>query len=170
MDKNERKKLNKLKLIPYYHKDYDKVAEKADKSGNFIYNNWWYLHGELERLLRYDKASAINAKECQDLIRMFPRVSKLSKDKGVWKGEVYKINLIPHLYVNDTIECQVIGIDDPCVGYFWTTEESPLEITTKEGETFRGTYWKQRGLVCLKHDLEACSFALQKYKEKSLVL
>lgn len=164
--------MNKLKLLPYYHEDYDKIEKEAVNTNNFTYNNWWYLHGELENILHYDKASVINAKECPELVKMIPYVSELRfgvKDE-FWKGTVDKINLVPHLYINDIIECEVIGIEEECIGYFWTTEELPLKIFSKTGEIFTGTLWKQRGLVCFKSDAEGCKYALRKYKEKAVML
>lgn len=162
--------MSKLKLLPYYHEDYSKIEKEAINTNNFIYNNWWYLHGDLEDMLHYDKASAINAKGCSELVKMAPYVSGLGfsvKDE-FWKGTVDKIYLVPHLYINNIIECEVIGIKEECIGYFWTTEELPLKIFSKTGEIFTGTHWKQRGLVCLKSDTEACEYAFKRYTEKTL--
>lgn len=163
--------MNKLKLLPYYHEDYSKIEKEAINTNNFIYNNWWYLHGDLEDMLHYDKASAINAKECPELVKMVPYASKLGfGDDEFWKGTVDKINLVPHLYINGIIECEVIGVKEECVGYFWIAEELPLKIFSKTGEIFTGTHWQQRGLVCLKSDTEGREYALRKYKEKAIML
>lgn len=140
----------KLKLLPYYHENYDSIAREAEKTGNFAYNNWWYLHGKLEDILGYDKASVINAKECPEYIRMIHGIDSLSGDKTI----------IPELYINDIIECEVVGVEEPCIGYFWTTNKWAKEC-------FDDPHWDQRGLVCLKSDIGGCEYALSRYKEKS---
>lgn len=50
------------------------------------------------------------------------------------------------------VPVEIEGIPDPCVGYFWITKYTDT--------------WVQRGLVCLKSDLEGCEYAEHKYKEK----
>lgn len=147
----------KLKLLPYYHENYDSIAKEAVKTGNFIWGSWWYLHGKLEDILGYDKASVINAKECPEYIRMIHGIDSLSGNKAI----------IPELYINDIIECEVVGVEEPCIGYFWTTNEWATTISSESGECFDNPHWDQRGLVCLKSDVEGCEYALKKYKEKS---
>lgn len=163
--------VNKLKLLPYYHNDYDKIAKEAERSNNFAYNNWWYLHGDLENRLHYDKASMINAKEYPEFIRMIPEFDKLGSNGEFWRGNVQSFNFVPNLYINGIVECEVIGIDEPCVGYFWTADELPLKMTClTTGEIFEDIHWHQRGLVCLKSDIESCDYALKKYIEKSQII
>lgn len=160
----------KLKLLPYYHENYDSIAKEAEETGNYVCNNWWYLHGKLEDMLHYDKASIINAKECPEYIQMVPEIEKLGSNGDIWKGKAISSKYIPWLYLNNIVDCEVVGIEEPCVGYFWTTNSAPLEITLIDGKTFKGVYGYQRGLICLKSDVESCEYALSKYKERSMVI
>jgi hypothetical protein len=164
------KHMSKLKLLPYYHDNYNNIVKDAIKSENFAYNNWWYIHGILEDLLGYDKADVINAKECSEFIRKFPKVDSLRYNGKIWIGGTDNITFEPHLYINDIIECEVIGIDELCIGYFWTVDESPLRVTSKSKDVFNGDYWRQGGLVCLKSDIEGCRHALRMYTEKTKIL
>ncbi len=161
---------NKLKLLPYYHENYDSIAKEAEETGNYVYNNWWYLHGKLEDILHYDKASIINAKECPEFIKMVPEAEKLGGDGTIWTGRVKSFKFIPWLYLNDIVECEVLGIEEPCVGYFWTTDELAMTITSESGECFDDHHWFQRGLICLKSDIESCEYALKKFTEKETFL
>lgn len=165
MDRKERKD-NKLKLVSWYDDNYKSIIKKAEESNNVAYADWWYLHGKLENIFGYDKASIINAKECPQYIRKLPNTSSLGSDGNIWKGKTSEFEFIPYLYLNGIIDCEIIGVNEPCIGYFWTTNESPLEITNDSGEVFRDIYWHQRGLVCLKSDKEGCEYALKRYKEK----
>lgn len=163
--------MSKLKLLSFYHDNYNDLIKEVKKSENFVYNDyWWYIHGKLEEALHYDKASIINAKECQDFIKMVPEFNEMKKNKGIWTGTVNSFNFIPYLYIDGVIECEVIGINEPCIGYFWITNEYPMILTSKSKEIYKGTYWDQRGLVCLKSDEEGCNFALKKYNEKVIIL
>lgn len=159
--------MGKLKLLPYYHKNYDSIYKEAENTDNVAYNNRWYLHGELEYRLGYDRASIINARECPEYIKLVPEVDRLKGYENIWTGKVDSFKLIPHLYAKGIIECEVIGIEEPCIGYFWTTNELPMMITSKDGMKYEGTYWFQRGLICLKSDIEGCEYAFKKYNEKT---
>jgi hypothetical protein len=66
------------------------------------------------------------------------------------------------IYINGIIPVKCFGIEEPCVGYFWTID--------KEDIIYKGNkypHWKQRGLVCLESDENARKWALKKYQEKS---
>lgn len=131
-----------LHIIPdlYYagSEDYTKKIENVpmeerDNAG------FWYLHGKLEELLGFDKAIISN---CKTL--------------GISKPFKYGDNLTTNkLYLNGIYPCEVEGIEEPCVGYFWATDEVD------------GYRWMQRGLVCLKSDETACQYAEKKMNEKS---
>ena len=157
----------KLKLLPDTHCNARKIVNDAKQTGNLLHNNWWYLHGHLSDIVGYDKASIINAKDCTEFVKELPEFMKLSYNGESWEGAVQTINLIPHAYINGVVECEVIGVSEPCVGYFWTTNEEPLRIIAENGEVFTSIHWDQRGLVCLKSDIEACADALEKYTKKS---
>lgn len=162
--------MSKLKLLPYYHENYDSIAKEAEETDNLVYNNWWYLHGKLEEILHYDKASVINAKECPEFIKMVPKAEHLGSNGTVWIGRVKSFKFVPWLHINDIIECEVLGINEPCIGYFWTTNELAMTIVSESGECFDDCYWQQKGLVCLKSDVEGCEYALEKFNEKAIIL
>lgn len=96
------------------------------------YASFWYLHGKLEELVGYDKATVTNLKE--------GGFGKISEEYGYM------------MCLDGIVPVEIEGIPDPCVGYFWITEYTDI--------------WVQRGLVCLKSDLEGCEYAERKYKEK----
>lgn len=134
-----------LHIIPdlYYvgSEDYSKKIEsipmeERDNAG------FWYLHGELENKLGFDKAVITN---CKTL--------------GISKPFQYDEDItINKLYLNGVVDCEVEGIDEPCVGYFYVSEERSENN------------WLQRGLVCLKSDKKACQYAEKKMNEKSIIL
>lgn len=97
------------------------------------YASFWYLHGKLEELVGYDKATVTNLREGE--------FGKDSKEYGYM------------MCLDGIVPVEIEGIPDPCVGYFWITEYTDI--------------WVQRGLVCLKSDLEGCEYAESKYKEKA---
>ena len=125
------------------------------------HNSWWYLHGELEDLVGYDKAITTNCKSAgysRDTIDW-------SEISGNIVNDVLKDRTRPVMYVNDIIPVAIEGVDKPCVGYFWTTDEHPIYWKGKEYP-----YWNQRGLVCFKDDKEACEFALKKYNSRTSMI
>ena len=131
---------------------------KADETG---YSSWWYLHGELEYLVGYDKAVPINCKSTGNTVDTI-NWSSISGNKVT---DVFDDTLRPAMHINGIIPVEIEGIDKPCVGYFWTTSEKPIYWKDKE---YR--YWEQRGLVCFADDKQACDFALAKYNSKTTML
>lgn len=155
-----------LKLCAYdepwveskYKGDYKSVPK--DERG---YNSWWYLHGELEYLVGYDKAYPINCKSSGNAKETInwseishSKVKQLRDDGNLTRWEIH---------INGIIPVQVKGVDKPCVGYFWTTNEHDIEW---EGKKY--PYWEQRGLVCLESDSEGREDALKKFQEKTTIL
>lgn len=131
-----------LHVIPDNYNDFtwqEKIkaipVEERDNAG------LWYLHGELERKFNYDKATITNCKT-------------LGLSKPYEYGDNQFIN---KLYLNGTINCEVEGADEPCIGFFYTIQE------TDE------THWIQKGLVCLKNDTNACHYAEKKMIEKAII-
>lgn len=121
-------------------------------------NSWWYLHGQLTDLVHYDKGTVINTREYG-----------CAKETIGWKeldGDQVKSlhTLEPYyeMYLNAAdIPVEIEGIEEPCIGFFWTTEEHSIWYKGKEYP-----YWKQRGLVCLVSDLESIEYARNKYERK----
>lgn len=121
-------------------------------------NSWWYLHGKLEDEVGFDKAFATNCKSAG--------YSKETLDWSSIKGnqvtEVFSETPRLCIYANGEIPVEVEGIDKPCIGFFWTTEEKEIFWKYKSYP-----YWSQRGLVCFADDEKACEYARKKMKEKS---
>ena len=135
---------------------YEDVPEKERDN-----NSWWYLHGELESITGYDKATAIN---CYSL-GISKETLHWSSISGRYVGEVFDEEPYFRMYFNGIIPVEVEGIDKKCIGYFWTTDEHDILY---KGRLY--SYWCQRGLVCCVDDLEACKYAEKKMNERSLIL
>lgn len=119
----------------------DQIKERHEK--NIIYSSFWYLHGELEELVGYDKATILNMEE-------IPHITK----NCYFNGDKEYFDVV---CVKDGIyDVEILGIDKPCVAYFWITDMDYIP--------------NQRGLVCFKDNKEACEYALKKYNEKSQLL
>lgn len=113
---------------------------------NKVYSNWWYLHGDLQEDIGYDKAIIIDAPE--PLSADF-----IDKDNSKTYAKYY---LKDGIY-----DVKVLGIDKPCIGYFWTTLEEFGNIIGKVPH--------MKGLVLYKDDPEN-KYALEKYNKKSSTL
>ena len=125
-------------------------------------NSWWYLHGKLEDIVGFDKATCIN---CREIGVSFPTIH-WSEIRGGEVTEIYE-DQPEHNVMRFTgvIDVEVVGLDEPCVGYFWTTEERIVRYKDK-----LYPMWEQRGLVCLKSDDEAIKYASEQFSKKSIFL
>lgn len=154
-----------LKMVCDWNPEAQNLIKKAleENKFNLDRNSWWYLHGKLEKLCNYDKAVVLNLSE-------FP---EYQGDTLKWTSivgdiaEVTKFEENKEIKINDIIPVQVIGINEPCIGYFWTTDERTVTAQCKNGRTRKFQHWCQRGLVCLKDDTEACKYAKEKYLKKT---
>lgn len=122
-------------------------------------NSWWYLHGELEEFVGYDKATTTNCKSAG-----YSRETvNWSSIRGTKVEEICEDGLTRwEMYANGIIPVKIEGIEKPCVGYFWTANECSIFYKGK-----KYPHWNQRGLVVFKDDAEANAYALKKYMEKS---
>lgn len=121
----------------------DELTQHYLQDENTIVSNWWYLHGDLESEIGYDHGVMCNLSDFNLLIK-----------NCYYNGNDAYFDVI---CLEDGIyDVEVIGIDKPCVGYFWIIDKEHIP--------------KCRGLVCFKDDTEACMYAEQKYKEKSQYL
>lgn len=123
------------------------------------FNNWWYLHGKLEDLIGYDKAYTTNCKSAGYSRQQINyscisgrKVRELREDGNLMRYEMHLDGIVP---------VKVKGVDERCVGYFWTKE---LTETEYEGKQY--TIWQQRGLICLESDKDGREYALSAFKEK----
>ena len=108
-----------------------------------------------------------------------PFVGSVAIDDDFWSEYLSNVQNItlPHclnkfeenkeIKINDIIPVQVIGIDKPCIGYFWTTDEKTVTAQCNNGRTRKFQHWCQRGLVCLSEDIESCKEAKEKYLKKT---
>lgn len=126
-------------------RDYmDSTTQHYYEDRNTTVSNWWYLHGDLESEIGYDKGVFCNLEDFNLLIKnCYFNGNKEYFDVVCLEDGIYDV--------------EVIGIDKPCIGYFWINE-------TNNGIP------ECRGLVCFKDDKEACEYTEQKYNEKSQIL
>lgn len=134
-----------LHIIPDTHyignEDYsEKIESIPMEERDNAYS--WYLHGKLEERVGYDKAIITNCKTLG-----------ISKPSNASDGIT-----LNKLYFNGVADCEVEGIDEPCVGYFWVVNE------------YDDKNWRQKGLVCLKSDKEGCHYAEEKMSEKARII
>jgi hypothetical protein len=122
-------------------------------------NSWWYLHGELEDIVCFDKGTMVN---CKTLGYSKPTVDWISIYNGVVE-EVRSNNPRWCAHINGIIKVKCIGIDEPCLGIFWTTRDRDVEW---KGKMY--PCWSQRGLVCLASDIEGLQYAAAHYNSNLL--
>ena len=123
-------------------------------------NSWWYLHGELESLVGYDKAVVCNCKSGG----FGKETIDWSEISGNEVLSVHSENTKMCMHINGIVDVEIEGIDKPCVGYFWTDREKSIYWKRKEYG-----FWNQRGLVCFKDDEESCAYADKLMREKPLI-
>lgn len=121
-------------------------------------NSWWYLHGELEKLVGFDKATVTNCKS-----------GGFAKETINWANidgnevtSVISEDPCYQMYFNGEVNVEIEGISRPCVGFFYTSSEQPVYYKGKEY-----LFWEQRGLVCFSDDLNAVEYARSMMKQRS---
>lgn len=124
-------------------------------------NSWWYLHGELEDFVGFDKATVTNCKS-GGFARKTIYATIIAGDtiQSVASEEPYY-----EMYFNGVVDVEIEGIERRCKGYFYTADERQC--------TYRGVaypIWRQRGLVCFADDDESCEYAMQKILQKERFL
>ena len=151
----------KLKMICLRDPNYNNVVTlERYKNGDTDRNGWWYLDGELERMCGYDKATVYNLSERPDLRKETLDWERIEGDKAT-KMRSYTKHF--EIHVNGEIEVEVDGVEEECVGIFWTTRETLVK--TDRGIKF--PVWDQRGLVCLKSDTESIERARRKRSQRT---
>ena len=125
------------------------------------HNGWWYLHGELQSIVGYDKAVTTNCKTAGysratvDWIEITGNeVIEVRSEKPRW-----------NICIDNIIPVKVDGIEDPCIGFFWTEKKRNVKWNGKEYP-----FWYQHGLVCLARDIESCEYARKRYDERPIIL
>lgn len=155
--------VDNVSWVPKEFAGTEEQYRKAKEDNELDFNSMWYLHGELESLVGYDKAWAINCKSAGYSLESINyscisggNVRELADDNKLTRWE---------MHVNDIIPVKVKGVDEPCLGYFWTIEYSPVYY---EGKAY--PHWQQRGLVCLKSDMEGRVYAMKCYEKRNDIL
>jgi hypothetical protein len=128
--------LHIIPAIPKYEESIESIDDtELDNAAE------WYLHGELESIVGYDKGVMTNCKTL-GLKRRYKIPNEESRSK---------------LHIDGEYKCTVEGIDKPCTAFMYTYGEY------KDN-------WVQRGLVCLSDDADACNYARNMMEKKSLIL
>lgn len=132
-----------ITIQPFYNGEYDTQTDFSYEQNGA---NYWYLHGELEYAVRYDKGEIVNACEC-GMTKQQIRWSSISGNKveDVLDGDLLRCTV----HINGIIPVRVVGIDEPCIGFFRTKNEHLVEYN---GEWY--PVWEQHGFVVLESDSE----------------
>ena len=138
--------MDKIKIVAetidgLYNASEDDIKDRKRTS------NWWYLHGELEDLVGFDKGIIVDAPNLKH---------KVFIDKDINKQ--YTL----HYLETGIYDVEIVGIDKLCKAYFWTSFE--------EFSNIDGIVPCMRGLVVFKDDKKANNYAYKKYCERSEIL
>lgn len=124
-----------IKIIPFTHPSFDDVRVSNLENGYDSSRGFW-LHGIIEDDVKTDYSRIVNISEIPN---------KLDSD-GIIRN-----------YLNGIFDVEVLGVDYPCVGYFWLTENDDCESICRI----------QRGLIVAEHDVESHYYAKQCYDRKA---
>lgn len=151
--------MEKIKIVAESPTNYPIIPDEIKKQIN-PYNGASYLHGHLEEWAN------------NDLFEFYGLPDSCLKGTCKWHtaSGFYAVNNEnkveyrekPHL--NGVYEVEVYGLEVPCIGYFWTTNER--EVTLK-GTDVKFPIWQQCGLVCMANDGDANAYARAKMAEKA---
>lgn len=139
-----------LQVIPnasHNEELYEKVKEYTSKITNY---GGWYLHGDLQEDVGYDLATFVDLSD--ELTRTVPEFTSIYGDDVSYTGEYIRVP-----YLNGVFRVNVLGIDKPCIGIFWTLVYDTYECN---GQTWE--HYRQSGLVCYECDVDAVMYALSK--------
>lgn len=154
--------MRKLKMVCYLNKRKLKEIITLDnyRKGNVSRDEFWYLHGRLEEDCGFDKAKIYNLSDFPEYRkRTVMRYTIKSNGAAVIKGG--KRRTVWDSYINGEVEVEVVDIEKPCIGIFWTTDEIMVQV----GINRSITSWVQRGLVCYLDDTGALEYARKMREE-----
>ena len=120
----------------------------------------WFLHGELQCLVGFDKGIATNCEELGIAANM-PNFAEI-KDSNV--VSIFNRTPMRRMKLNGVIPVEVEGIDRPCTGYFWLEDETEIQW---EGRKY--PYWRQRGLVVFADNDEDNCYARLCYEHNCMI-
>ena len=120
----------------------------------------WFLHGELQCFVGFDKGIATNCEEL-DIVAGMPNFAEIKNSKVV---SIFNRKTMYRMKFSGVIPVEVEGIDRPCTGYFWLEDETEIKW---EGYTY--PYWRQRGLVVFADNREDNCYAHFCYEHKRMI-
>ena len=150
-----------LNVVPLTGMASRKFKQKVEKERKGIkpsyHNERWYLHGKIQEYIGgYDQGYFANVP--QEFVEDIPNW------RSYCGGQVkYEDGVKHYTHLNGIFRVNVLGIDKPCIGVFYTILNLPTWFI-HNGQVWRIT--DQRGYVCLEEDTEALEYALSKYNEK----
>lgn len=156
---------NKLFLIP----SNNDLVNSENHRYKLIRSDGWYLHGKLEGIVGIDLCYLISSPDIKKYLKRVPKIVGCYTSNGkvisITDGKFFK----EFPYINGVVECEIVGVIEECIGYFWTIQEKPMEVYTKEGDKpfYSGIFWKQKGLICLKSDKEGIEHAEDKFRKRA---
>ena len=86
----------------FYHEDYDNLTKSLYDDPCIMMYEFFYLHGELEQDLGYDKCEIMNLGDLD--VQYHPLTD----------SDTTIITIPDGIY-----DVKVVDIDKPCIGYFW---------------------------------------------------
>lgn len=129
-----------------------------------FYNSALYLHGNAERLWRYDICFLTDWRKTSDFRECAMSFRWFSNEYA--ENETRNVRLCPH--INGIYNVQVIGDSKPCIGFFWTCREYSFPIKWQDtGEIETVKDWRQIALICHIDDFEMIKHAKSKYEERT---
>lgn len=126
--------------------------EQDNCRGEQIYAAHTYLHGALEDEVGFDCVEFVDLPQEYTIVR--PSVDTYGRKVIRYHGDD-KFSRI-----NGTFPVNVLGIDKPCTGFFWTKYDTEF--------VFNGTEYiciKQCGYIVLDEDKECLDWCQVKYEE-----
>lgn len=148
--------ISKIKIISSNSPNVGKVVT----SDNKIEGDLWKLYGKVANECNTDKGIMYYS----PFTWMMPYIDEtFQKEDGKWYAETDGEKMVTITKLNGEYEVEIYGCDKPCIGYFWTEEDSSISVKVPGG-TFNLPNTKQLGLVCLKSDTESCDYAKQQMK------
>lgn len=151
-----------LNVVPLTGMASKKFQQKVEKERKEIkspsyHNDCWYLHGKIQKYTGgYDLGYFVNVP--QEFVEDIPNW------RSYCGGQVnYEDGIKHYTHLNGIFRVNVLGIDKPCIGVFYTLLNLPTWFI-HDDQVWRMT--DQRGYVCLEEDTEALEYALNHWKDR----
>jgi len=142
----------------------DKDLERRVPKEDLEYGNEWYLHGELEKKIGFDRGFITNLTSfghCERYLNKCYLVNSIGRHETLDKNKV----CFNRLKLNGIVPVDVEGIRERCLGFFWTVDEERFDFLYDGRQNW--TKWDQKGLIILESDIEAFDCCYSLYFSKS---